>query len=417
MPQFQVSGTNAEGKRVKVNVEARDETHARERATRHGINVISLAAADPAPLATRQEPTPAARDPQPAIAMPMPPQQHLHVHSAPATKGTSGLGIAALVLGIIACLISWIPFAGMLSIPIAGIGILLAGIGFIISLSGGKSGVGMPVAGGVACAVAVVVALISTIGTTAAVGSAANEMAKAVEKAQKEREAQRAAQTATAVTPADPTPQQTPPAQTPARPQAVPAINQQQQQPTPARPQQQPGRVAQQTPAATPKEEKPPVDASKTPIAQPDGSIKIGDLIVACRSPRIGQVALKNLGEDSQSKDALLILTVSITNKSDVKRLPYETWQGADFAFGRDFATLVDEHGNSYKRISFGFATEITGQVKSGTVEPGDSLTDVLVFEKPIAKATTLTLELPGKNIGKDGATLRFQIPAPKPGK
>src|ERR1035438_7488787 len=41
-------------------------------------------------------------------------------------RGVSPLGIASLVLGIIACLFCWIPFLGLLVLPLALIGLVLA---------------------------------------------------------------------------------------------------------------------------------------------------------------------------------------------------------------------------------------------------------------------------------------------------
>ena len=60
--------------------------------------------------AARKEPAPA----QPAT--------HVYVHQT--GKSTSGFGVAALVLGILACLTCWIPFVGLLSVPLSGLGLL-----------------------------------------------------------------------------------------------------------------------------------------------------------------------------------------------------------------------------------------------------------------------------------------------------
>jgi general secretion pathway protein G len=77
-------------------------------------------------------------------------------------KATSGLGIAALVLGILACLTCWIPLIGLLSIPFSVLGILFGIIGFVVSGVGRRSGIGMPVAGMVICVVTLVIAVAAT---------------------------------------------------------------------------------------------------------------------------------------------------------------------------------------------------------------------------------------------------------------
>ena len=77
-------------------------------------------------------------------------------------KATSGFGIAALVLGIFACLTCWIPFIGVVGMPLAVLGLLFGGIGILTSLIGRRSGVGMPMAGSVVCVVSLIVAISMT---------------------------------------------------------------------------------------------------------------------------------------------------------------------------------------------------------------------------------------------------------------
>ena len=92
-------------------------------------------------------------------------------------KSTNGLGIAALVLGIIAVLTCWIPFVGILGIPLAVLGLLFGIIGFLIALIGRKSGVGMPISGCIVCIVSIIVAVASTGGPAAAVVAEASKKA------------------------------------------------------------------------------------------------------------------------------------------------------------------------------------------------------------------------------------------------
>lgn len=149
------------GREIKADVEASNAESARAKATDKGVNVTSVAPVSgsvaevatpvrvtsaPARVAQSIEPAPVAA----AYGHPVPPVQVAIAMPPPVLqKGVSGFGIAALVIGIIAVLISWVPLLGMIAIPIGLIALLLALIGFIVSLAGGKSGVGMPVAGGV----------------------------------------------------------------------------------------------------------------------------------------------------------------------------------------------------------------------------------------------------------------------------
>ena len=68
-------------------------------------------------------------------------------------RGASGLGIAALVLGILGIVFCWFPPLGL---SLAFIGLILAAVGLILSTTERKSGVGMPIAGLVVSFVAVI---------------------------------------------------------------------------------------------------------------------------------------------------------------------------------------------------------------------------------------------------------------------
>jgi hypothetical protein len=81
------------------------------------------------------------------------------------TKGTNGMGVASLVMGIVAAFGCWIPFLNMISIILAIIGIIFGVLGFTISLAGRKSGVGLPVSGCLVCIISIIIA--SGINTVA----------------------------------------------------------------------------------------------------------------------------------------------------------------------------------------------------------------------------------------------------------
>ena len=101
-----------------------------------------------------------------------PPVDAIRAIGAKGVKATNGLGIASLVLGIIAALTCWIPFIGILGVPLAILGLLFGVIGFLIAVIGGRSGVGMPVSGSIVCIVAVIIAVLSTGGAVTVVDQA-----------------------------------------------------------------------------------------------------------------------------------------------------------------------------------------------------------------------------------------------------
>lgn len=59
----------------------------------------------------------------------------------------SSLGIASLILGVVAFAICWIPLLGMLGIPLSGLGLLLGIVGTIVAVVRRGSGIGFPIAG------------------------------------------------------------------------------------------------------------------------------------------------------------------------------------------------------------------------------------------------------------------------------
>lgn len=125
----------------------------------------------------------------------------------------------------------------------------------------------------------------------------------------------------------------------------------------------------------------------------------------------IGKVALRDSIRSATTKSAedYLAVTFWVFNLSDAKKVNYRSWH-QEFTLGRDVAVLRDEFGNVYKRVGFGLGTQPVGAVKSESIYPKTNIEDVLVFERPVDKATRLELELPGGNCDVEG-TFRFRFP------
>lgn len=94
-------------------------------------------------------PTPNAGQPTPANA-PVP-------VNAPAAKGTSGLAIAGLVLGIVAILGSWVPILNNVAIIVGVVGVILGVVGLLGIRKGKKTGEGIAISGIVISVLAVVI--------------------------------------------------------------------------------------------------------------------------------------------------------------------------------------------------------------------------------------------------------------------
>lgn len=95
------------------------------------------------------------------------------------TKNTPSLtmGIISIVLGVLGMLISWVPFIGMLAIPVAVIGIILAIIGLVLAAVK-RAGWSMPVLGGIICGIAIAISISVTGAASAVVSKAIDESNK-----------------------------------------------------------------------------------------------------------------------------------------------------------------------------------------------------------------------------------------------
>jgi hypothetical protein len=133
---------------------------------------------------------------------------------------------------------------------------------------------------------------------------------------------------------------------------------------------------------------------------------QIGDVRVGIAAVAIGKVPLEGLFDEGQSTDPLLIVRVTIENLSRSRKIDFRGFDPEVPAL--EFAQLTDNHENSYRRVGFG-AAKPKGQVKIDSIYPGKSIDDLLVFEIPVETAKYLRLELPAKNVGREG-TFRFQI-------
>lgn len=137
-----------------------------------------------------------------------------------------------------------------------------------------------------------------------------------------------------------------------------------------------------------------------------------GPVRVTAASAEIRKIVVWNKLTEKKgtSKDKLLGILVAVRNLSETQKLHYRTW-GADASkmFGSS-ASVVDNLGNKYKPIHFGRLDAIVGRTDDEYIYPGKGMIDILVFEVPIAKAKTLILSLPLKNVGGSG-TVQLRIP------
>lgn len=120
---------------------------------------------------------------QPVVPNGMPGQGSPMMQPAPAkASGPSGLGIAALIIGIIAVLVAFIPFLNVAAYIFAPIAIILGIVGIVLAKKAAKSKT-LAIVGLVLGAVALVIAIIVHMVTLAAVNAAGDAFKEALDDA------------------------------------------------------------------------------------------------------------------------------------------------------------------------------------------------------------------------------------------
>lgn len=294
-------------------------------------------------------------------------------------KRSSSLGVVSLILGVLGFILSWVPLVGILTLPLSALGLLLGAIGVVVAIVRRGSGIGWPIAGVFTCGLAFLVAA----SQVAVIGGLAEAASEAAERSRKTNQ--------TPVT-----------TNLPHYSEGARLVNDADLTKDGSESESEPEQVSPEVPESS--------GEQSLEWASADQPVRQGDVQVRVVRVVEEQTPLKRLGENTKSEDELLSVYVEVHNLSTSKKLSYETWQGAQFSVRRDHATLTDNFGNAYKRINFGFGTEISGQVRSDSLYPNKSISDVLVFESPIDDTEHLDLELPADNFGGEGM-LRFRIP------
>lgn len=275
----------------------------------------------------------------------------MHVAVTTPSPVAHSLGIASVILGILGLLVCWVPLVGLLGSPLSALGLVLGLVGLIIAAVRRGAGIGFPIAGSAISTLALVICFALNYVIFSPAIADAN---RAVQRVKERNAAAPVVPAAQGVAPAVGEPQAAPPVE------RIP----------------------------TPKE------AATTFFEDDQVRVELGQVT-------IGKVPLKGIQGEGQSEDVLLQIAVRIINKSDAKKLAYRSW--SDGQFNRNAASLEDDIGNTYKRITFGFSTTPIGQSGSESIYPGKDIGDLLVFEVPVEKAAHLILELPKAAYGGSG--------------
>lgn len=142
------------------------------------------------------------------------------------------------------------------------------------------------------------------------------------------------------------------------------------------------------------------------PATLKDTDVAITVTRVSRECPTIYQAAIR---QTSPTETTAFCIALSIANNGRAP-VTYHTWRR--MASPDDLqraATLEDEAGRLHGMVSFGRQTWPVGATQQGVVQPGQSLTDILLFECDGAAHGPYLLTLPGENLGSH-SRLRFRI-------
>lgn len=131
-------------------------------------------------------------------------------------------------------------------------------------------------------------------------------------------------------------------------------------------------------------------------IAGETSTAELPALSVSARAGATGEL-IEYTSTRVSSRKQRFAVHLTISNTSDTKKLDYGGWNDPLKAH------LSDEHGNLYVLTSIGIRTEkavlannAIDVMQFGSLHPGDSIDDTLVFTAPVPTARKLTLHLSG---------------------
>ena len=100
--------------------------------------------------------------------MPEEKQQVINITQTVNGNKSNGLGVAALILSVLALLSCWIPFLGVIGMLFAVVGLLLGVIGIVVAAIR-KSGFSFAIAGIIICIISIAVFVLVTEATIGAI--------------------------------------------------------------------------------------------------------------------------------------------------------------------------------------------------------------------------------------------------------
>lgn len=152
------------------------------------------------------------------------------------------------------------------------------------------------------------------------------------------------------------------------------------------------------------------VDAPALKMAEGEGAADSGPLrmgIGNCMVHVVSLIPAKDAKGTQESRR--LLVTIEVKNLSNIEPSDFSAWSRVS---GQTGVKLSDDQGKTYAAKPIDAAV-VLGKPLPTTIEPGDSVRDIVAFELPESKEQLLDLEISGAAFGVN-ASATFKIPARK---
>lgn len=325
-------------------------------------------------------------------------------------KVTSSIGVASLFIGIIACCMAVIPRIGIYAIPLAGIGVLLALIGVIVSLMNQQSTILFQIAG-------FVIGIIAMVFTWQWALSSGQGGIRSLFGLSPKEDVSSENATVNSNTPAD----GDKPAGSLTYQEMVELAIQRNKE----------NRDKDKTTGSQNAHGNSKTASNSSRIADFDdddeydenapegnwhdatkGAVSLHDIKVWVSSVVIGKKIEITDGKERQSDDNYILIYLYVENNSSNYQDAH-SWSRFGYDSNRDTVQLVDNNKNEYKRAVVFYNSSIKHGYTRVTLYPEQLCRDVIAFEKPVAGVKCYYLTLPGRWIDdKEKDSFRFKIPA-----
>lgn len=154
-------------------------------------------------------------------------------------------------------------------------------------------------------------------------------------------------------------------------------------------------------PASAPAGDAPADATARAGVNEP---VTLDGLTVRVVSVGVGKARVYAADHTMLVEDKPVSMIVVIEVRSAGRTHEYRTWRST----ARRFA--IDDAGIAYSGRLGTFTAEYPAFASSRSLDPGEKLTDTLVFDQPVEEARYVDLDLPGMNADVAGA-FRFRIP------